>query len=95
MEIIQAKVSSNGRVTLPIKVRKLIAVEEGEEIIFTIEEDKVGLMNPRDQLDQTVTEFQKLVRLAQEETGNSLSIDGFLKERREEAKREEEKQWKK
>lgn len=43
MEI--AKVTSKGQVTIPIAIRKMLGIREGDKILFVEEGEKVVLMN--------------------------------------------------
>lgn len=40
-----AKVTSKGQITIPVAIRKLLGIQEGDKILFVEEGDKVVLMN--------------------------------------------------
>ena len=43
MEI--AKITSKGQITIPIQIRKLLGVKEGDKVLFVEEEGRVMMMN--------------------------------------------------
>ena len=40
-----AKVTSKGQVTIPVAIRKMLGIQEGDKILFVEEGEKVVLMN--------------------------------------------------
>ena len=40
-----AKITSKGQITIPIAIRKLLGVKEGDKVMFIQEGDKVIMMN--------------------------------------------------
>ena len=40
-----AKVTSKGQITIPVAIRRLLGIREGDKVLFVEEGDKVVLMN--------------------------------------------------
>lgn len=40
-----AKITSKGQITIPISIRKLLGVKEGDKVMFIQEGDKIIMMN--------------------------------------------------
>jgi bifunctional DNA-binding transcriptional regulator/antitoxin component of YhaV-PrlF toxin-antitoxin module len=79
------KVNPQGRISLPVELRRAMQIEIGESVVLQLDGPSVKLKSMR----QAVRDVQDLV--AQYDPEGKLSVDNFLAERREEAKREEEK----
>ena len=80
-------VAPNGRLSLPIDVRRKLGIERGGDLLLDAD-DEPGVVTLR----TTVAAVKRVQRLARELLGDSLpSVDEFLAERREEAAREERK----
>jgi AbrB family looped-hinge helix DNA binding protein len=57
-EVIRGKVSGMGRVVLPAEMRKELAIEDGEEVIFSRTEYGIQITP----LDQAIRQAQEMVR---------------------------------
>ena len=80
-------VAANGRVSLPVEVRRRLGVERGGDLLLD-DEGEAGAVTLRT-AEATVRRVQ---RLARELLGDNLpTVDEFLAERREEVAREERK----
>ena len=79
------KVNPQGRISLPVELRRSLQIEIGESVILQLDGEAVKLKSIR----QAVKEAQELV--AQYDPEGKLSVDNFIAERRAEAKREDEK----
>jgi len=81
------KVAENGRLSLPVDVRRRLGVERGGSLVLHVDEEQgcVTLMT-------TEAMVRRVQRLARELLGDRIpSVDEFLAERREEAARQEAK----
>lgn len=45
MDMELAKITSKGQITIPIAIRRLLGVREGDKVLFVEEGDKVVIMN--------------------------------------------------
>src|SRR4051794_39452634 len=80
-------VAPNGRLSLPIDVRRKLGIERGGDLLLDAD-DEPGVVTLR----TTAAAVKRVQRLARELLGDSPpSVDEFLAERREEAAREERK----
>lgn len=81
-EVINLKVSQNGRVILPLKVRKALGVKGEGVVLLSMDGDSVKLSSIR----ESILRAQKLYR---DNVKVHETTDEFLKERRAETAREE------
>ena len=79
-----ANVSPNGRVVIPVAVRKALGLKSGGQVIFRMEDDQVQITTMKLNLERARRRIRKYV-----EPGVSL-VDELIAERREAAKREYE-----
>jgi AbrB family looped-hinge helix DNA binding protein len=82
-EYIRAKVTDAGRVVIPAELRKEFGIEEGEDVIFSKDEQGIRITTLREAIRQAQEYFSSLA------PGVSLSEE-LLRERREEARKERE-----
>ncbi len=75
-------VANNGRMVLPKSVRETLGVEKGGAIVLSVVDGEVKLTPIR----HSVARAQALYR---QHARGAFSVDDFLKERREEAARED------
>lgn len=61
-----AKVTSKGQITIPVAIRKLLGIKDGDKVLFVQEGGKVVMMNAS--LD-ALTEVQKAFRGTADELG--------------------------
>ncbi len=68
-----AKITRNYQVTLPKDIRKMISLKEGDEIMFSIEDNRVNIMKVEDDIinrtagiwkdmKETGAEYQRKIR---------------------------------
>ena len=81
-DVMNLKVAENGRVILPLKVRKALGVSGEGVVLLTLDGDGVRLSSVR----ESILRAQKLYR---DNVKVHETTDDFLKERRAEALREE------
>jgi AbrB family looped-hinge helix DNA binding protein len=80
-------VATNGRVSLPIEVRRKLGIERGGDLLLD-GDGEAGVVT----LMTAEAAVRRVQRLARELLGDDLpTVDEFLAERREEAAREERK----
>jgi AbrB family looped-hinge helix DNA binding protein len=77
------RVSAGGRIVIPAEVRERLGVTEGDELLLTSDERGVRLAT----VDGTVKDIQAYFSQFKKQ-GESV-VDEFLRDRREEAAREE------
>lgn len=77
MEI--AKVTSKGQVTIPVAVRKMLGIREGDKLLFVAEGEKVVLMNAS---TNALLKAQKAFQGVAEELGieNEQDVVNLVKE---------------
>lgn len=73
---------SNGRVLIPARARRALAINEGDELILVVEDGEIRLRTAK----EAARKAQVLVR-RYSQTGESLA-DALVAERRDEARRE-------
>jgi AbrB family looped-hinge helix DNA binding protein len=76
----RTKMTSNGRLLLPVKFRKALDLKPGDDLILRLEKDSIQVIP----LHQAVSQAQKLVAKYNPQ-GKSL-VEDLLAARREEAK---------
>lgn len=80
------EVRKGGRITIPIHVREHFGLNEGDKLVMHIDDEDIRLQTQQQALD----EARALIH--QHTNGKGLgSVEDFLRERREEAKREDAK----
>ncbi len=73
------KIGKGGRVVIPSRHRKALGIEEGQQVIVSLDRDGIWIRTP----EQAVAHAQSLVR---EHVGKGKSlVDELLRERRREA----------
>ena len=74
-----AKITSKGQITIPIAIRRLLGVKEGDKILFVEEGEKVVIMNAS---ANALRKAQKAFEGAAEELGirNEQDIIDMVKE---------------
>jgi bifunctional DNA-binding transcriptional regulator/antitoxin component of YhaV-PrlF toxin-antitoxin module len=77
-------VSENGRLSLPVAMRRAAGLEKGGTVSVTMDEDGIHIESHR----QFIKRIQKMAR--EDGWHDKTSVDDFLQWRREEAKRDEE-----
>lgn len=77
----KVKISKEGRILIPLDIRKSLQLQEGDELILRIEDGELRLLT----LDQAVHQAQQLYRTY---AGNRSLKDELIAERRESAKYE-------
>jgi AbrB family looped-hinge helix DNA binding protein len=77
-----ANVNENGRVVIPASYRKVLGLNGGGQVIFSVKDDEVRIMTKRQMLERARRRIRKYVK-----PGTSLA-DELIAERREAATRE-------
>ncbi len=80
---IRTKVSENGRLSLPVELRRQVGLERGGEVVVELDGRDLRIRS----LAEVVARAQSLTRRALK-TGRAGSLDRFLAGRRAEAERE-------
>lgn len=83
-----AKITSKGQITIPIEIRKLLGLKEGDKVLFVQDGDhKVTMMNAS---MQAILELQETFKGAAEEAGirNEDDVVALVKEVRKERSEE-------
>jgi len=81
-EFIRSRVTDAGRVVIPAELRKEFGIEEGEEIIFSKDENGIRITTLREAMRQAQDYFASLA------PPEVCMSEELLRERREEAARE-------
>ena len=81
-EVMNLKVAHNGRVILPLKVRKALGVNGEGVVLLSMDGDSVKLSSVRESVLRAQKLYRDNVRVLE-------TTDDFLKERRDETAREE------
>lgn len=82
MEIVKARVTEGGRVVIPAQMRRVLGIEVGQEVNFSLEDDRVTISTPK----QALQRLRALVRGSVPE-GVSV-VDELIADRRREAANE-------
>ena len=81
---ISVEVYKDGRVTIPIQMRRALGIEVGDKITFRQKEGEIKILT----IDQELINARKALRSHGNE--EDFSVDDFLASRRKEAQQEEE-----
>ena len=85
MQMHRARMGDNGRIVLPVELRKAMDLQGGQELMLTVDEDGLHIQTFR----QSIARAQAMVREFVE-PGRSLAEE-LIAERRLEAKLEEDR----
>jgi AbrB family looped-hinge helix DNA binding protein len=80
----KTRVTEGGRIVIPAKIREALDIEIGENVTLEVDEDKSLRIKTS---KEALRRLQKLVR--QHVSPDRSIVDEFLKERREEAMKDE------
>jgi antitoxin PrlF len=78
----RTRVNENGRVVIPVSIRKALGINVGDEVVLRIEDNELRILT----LKQRIERAKRLVR-QHVKPGTSL-VDELIAERRQAAKRE-------
>ena len=81
--VMKTKVAEGGRIVIPAKIRDALDIKIGENVNLEVENDELRVTTSR----QALRRLQKLVR--QHVSPDRSIVDEFLREKREEAKRDD------
>ena len=81
-DIQTSRVDANGRISLPIAMRKRLKIRTGDVVVVRLEDDSIRVLNPKRALERA----QRLVR--ERTPADRNLVDELLAERRAEAERE-------
>ncbi|MEO0683782.1 MAG: AbrB/MazE/SpoVT family DNA-binding domain-containing protein [Cyanobacteria bacterium J06649_11] len=81
---ISVEVYKDGRVTIPIQMRRALGIEVGDRITFRQQEGEIKILT----IDQELINARQALRSHSNE--EDFSVDDFLASRRKEAQQEEE-----
>lgn len=79
----KVRIAAGGRIVIPAEVRQELGVKEGEEVLLTRDENGYRITTYRDAIRRAQALFSRIKK-----PGESV-VDAFLRERRDEAQREE------
>jgi AbrB family looped-hinge helix DNA binding protein len=79
----KVRLASGGRIVIPAEVRQLLGVKDGEELLLTQDEGGFRLTTYQQAIRQAQSLFAKM------KTDGESIVDEHLRERREEAAKEE------
>lgn len=82
-QVLDVRVAQNGRMVLPKSVREALGISDGGAVVLSIGDDAVTLTSMR----QSVRRAQDLYR---RHASVDLSVGDFLRDRRDEAAREDQ-----
>ncbi len=83
MNVIRAKVSESGRLSLPAEFRRAVGLECGGEVLIELEGQEIRIRS----VEEAILQAQELTRrLLGGKPG--VSVEDFLKDRRQDAARE-------
>jgi antitoxin PrlF len=76
------RVGSNGRFVIPSEVRKMLGLEEGDELLVRVVDDEIRITTP----EAAIARAQRIVR--RHVAAHHSLVDELISERREEATEE-------
>ena len=78
-----AKITSKGQITIPVAIRKLLGVKDGDKVLFVQEDDKIVMLNAS---VSALMEAQKAFKGVADERGvkDEQDVVDMIKEIREE-----------
>jgi AbrB family looped-hinge helix DNA binding protein len=79
MTSVRVKIARNGRLSLPVGIRRQLGVEKGGDLVLKVADGEVTLTT----LDETVRRVQG--RMRELTRGKGVSVDDFLAWKREQA----------
>lgn len=84
MTAIDLNIAANGRMVLPKAVRQAMGLNGAAKVTLILDEDGVRLETPLQRLERAKALYRKTAK-------NPRTLDDFLRDRREEAQREDER----
>ncbi len=78
------RVSDTGKLSLPAKLRRMVGLEHGGPVMIRVEDGEIRIRSVRDVLAALQADARRVF------AGSGESVEGFLRERRAEAAREDD-----
>lgn len=69
-----ARLTSKGQITIPKKVRERLGLEEGEDIVFTVNDDGTATLRPSKPPKETLDEVRE------ELSSHDVDVDKLMRE---------------
>jgi AbrB family looped-hinge helix DNA binding protein len=79
-----AKVSQSGKMNIPAQIRRAAGLEHGGPVMVSVVDGEIRMRAVRQVLEQLQVEARTVF------AGSGETVDGFLRERREQARREDD-----
>ena len=88
-----AKITSKGQITLPISIRRILNLKDGDKVAFIEKNGEYVLVNPVSLAVDNVREAFK-IQAKKQNLKNEDDVVNMVKEVREEIKQEHKRKWK-
>jgi antitoxin PrlF len=79
---VYVRIGENGRIVIPVKMRKILGVETGDEVILQPEENTVRITTRRQRIEEARRQIRRYIK------PGTNAVDELIAERREAAKHE-------
>jgi antitoxin PrlF len=76
------RIGENGRIVIPVKMRRILGVETGDEVILQPEENTVRITTRRQRIEEARRQIRRYIK------PGTNAVDELIAERREAAKHE-------
>lgn len=83
MTAVRVRVAENGRLSLPVSVRRQLGIERGGELVLRVEDGEIRMSTVGDALRRVQDRMRELAQ------GKNISVDDFLAWKREQVAREQ------
>jgi AbrB family looped-hinge helix DNA binding protein len=79
---VHVRIGENGRIVIPAKMRRILGVETGDEVILQPEENTVRITTRRQRIEEARRQIRRYIK------PGTNAVDELIAERREAAKHE-------
>lgn len=79
---VHVRIGENGRIVIPVKMRRILGVETGDEVILQPEENTVRITTRRQRIEEARRQIRRYIK------PGTNAVDELIAERREAAKHE-------
>jgi AbrB family looped-hinge helix DNA binding protein len=79
---VYVRIGENGRIVIPAKMRRILGVETGDEVILQPEENTVRITTRRQRIEEARRQIRRYIK------PGTNAVDELIAERREAAKHE-------
>lgn len=79
---VSVKMGGNGRIVIPVRMRRMLGVDTGDEVILQPEENTVRITTRRQRIEEARRQIRRYIK------PGTNAVDELIAERREAAKHE-------